>query len=449
VGFTINEVSEPFFAKRTLVMTRIPIALAVLLMTIQWAACQKPASSPTPSDAEHKNAKSAVKTSAPGATHKAAKGVDFARKVIRIGVLNDQSGPAATIGRSFGAGKRILASQVNAGKSGILPEGWTIELIERDHAYNPGKSQQAFEAIKNDVLFLGLSFGTPTTLPLQPFLAKEKIVAFPASLSSVMANHAYTPPVAPSYQIEAERALDWVVTTVKKPTELKIAIVYQQDDFGKDALLGWQTSAKKHGVSIVAERPLKAGQKDVTAEIASLKNSGATHIYLAVLPSSTGPVLGTAAAMQFMPEWIGATPAWLDVFFGHPKLPPAVFSHFHWVSGLPFWGENVPGMDTFLKAFQAHAGDARPDFYLLMSYLQGLISLEAAKRAIEGGSLNRDTYVKALQSIKNWNAGGLLQNIDLSKVPYVAGTKTRVLKPDFKNKTWTVVADYAAPSNAG
>ena len=110
------------------------------------------------------------------------------------------------------------------------------------------------------------------------------------------------------------------------------------------------------------ERAVKPGQKDVTAEITALKNGGFNYVYLAVLPSSTGPVLGTAAAMKYMPKWVGATPVWLDVFFAHPKLPPAVFTNFYWVTGLPFWGEKVPGMDSFLAAFKAHGKGARADF---------------------------------------------------------------------------------------
>jgi branched-chain amino acid transport system substrate-binding protein len=377
---------------------------------------------------------------------KSDKGVDVSAKLIKIGILNDESGAAAVIGRPFGAGKRILAAQINAGKSGLLPEGWKVELVKRDHGYNPAKSQQGFDAIKNDVLFLGLSFGTTTTLPLTPFLKKDQIVAFPASLSSLMASNTFTPPAGPSYQVEAERAMDWIAQSAKKIKRVKAAIIYQQDDYGKDALKGWTESAKKHGIKVVAKRAIKPGQKDVTAEIKRLKRSRATHIYLAVLPSSTGPVLGTAAAMKFMPKWIGATPSWLDVFFAHPKLPAKVFTNFYWVTGMPFWGEKVPGMDQFMKVFNEHKGDARPDFYLLMSYVQGLFSIEVAKRAIEAGDITRAGYLKALKGVKSWNAGGLVQPIDMSAEPYVVSTKTRVLKPDFAKKTWSVVAGYAQPS---
>src|SRR5688500_11714537 len=120
-------------------------------------------------------------------------------------------------------------------------------------------------------------------------------------------------------------------------------------------------------------------------------------------------------------------------------------------SGLPYWGEAVPGMDKFLGAFDKHGAalNARPDSYLLMSYLQGRVTLEVAKRAIEKGDITRAGYATALQSMKNFDAGGMLQPLDLTQMPYVTSTKTRVLAPDFDKKTWRVEAPYAEPSAVG
>jgi ABC-type branched-subunit amino acid transport system substrate-binding protein len=383
------------------------------------------------------------------ADNAALRGVDLEKKVVKMGALNDESGPAAAIGKPFALGKRILAEQINAGGSGILPEGWKVEMVERDHGYNPGKSEQAFKEIKDDVLFVGTSFGTPNTLPLRPFLESEKVVAFPASLSSEMAANAFTPPLGPSYEIEAMRAMDWVVEQAKDVKKIKAAIVADQSDYGKDGVSGWKKAAAHHKVEVVSEQTIAPGQKDFTAVIAGLKKAGATHVLLTVLPSSTGPILGTAAKMKYMPQWIGNTPSWVDAFFAHPQLPAAVFTNFHWMNGLPYWGEKLPGMDKFLAAYDKFGKEkAKPDFYILVSYIQGLAALEAAKKAIDAGDASPDGYLKQVKGLTGFTAGGLIQPFDLSQVPYVTSTKTRVLKPDFEKKTWTVAADYADPKGA-
>ena len=77
-------------------------------------------------------------------------GVDLERKLLRIGALNDESGPVAAIGRPYALGKRLLAAEINAGDSGLLPDGWTVELVERDHGYNQRSHQLSEGAIPKE-----------------------------------------------------------------------------------------------------------------------------------------------------------------------------------------------------------------------------------------------------------------------------------------------------------
>jgi ABC-type branched-subunit amino acid transport system substrate-binding protein len=422
--------------------TMVPLALLSLMVAV---GCGK--------KAEEKGKEKAAPTGGEAAAAEAPKagpGVDMANKTVKIGALNDESGPAAALGKPFADGKRLLAKVVNAGGSGLLPEGWKIELVERDHGYNPQKSVQEFNAIKGEVLFIATSFGTPNTLPLRDMLERETMVAFPASLSSQMAAHKSTPPLAPSYVVEAMRAMDWAVEDAGGKDKVKAAIVYQKDDYGEDGLTGWKKAAEHHGVEIVAEQTVAPGQKDVTAAVAAMKEKGANYVLLTVLPTSAGAVMATGAAMKYGPKWIGNTPAWADAFFSEKSpLPPAVLANFHWAQGLPYWGEELPGMDKFLAAYEQHKGELatpNPDVYILMSYLSGVTQMEALRAAIEKGDVTRETFMASLAGIKDYNAGGLIQPLDLSVFPYQASVHTRILKPDFEKKSWTKVADYAAPA---
>ena len=374
-------------------------------------------------------------------------GVNQENKVLSVGVLNDESGPAAAIGKPYANGKRLLAALVNSGESSILPKGWTVELVERDHAYNPQKSVQAYKEIKDQVLYFGTSFGTPNTLPLLPMLKIDDIVVFPASLSSDMAANEFTPPSGPSYRVEAMRAMDFAVSQAGDASAVKAGIVYQQDDYGKDGLDGWKAAAAHAGVTVVSEQTITPGQKDVTAVIAALKKAGATHVLLTTLPSGTGPILGTAAQLKYMPTWLGSTPSWIDAFFSPEVIPAAVFTNYHWVTGFPYWGEQVPGMDAFLAAWETHGKElGKPDFYTLFSFVQGMLSLNAFSKALAANDVTRSGYRRGLSKVHAFDAGGMLQPLDYSQVPYQTGSAIRVLKPDMTNKTWTVAADYATPS---
>jgi len=103
-------------------------------------------------------------------------------------------------------------------------------------------------------------------------------------------------------------------------------------------------------------------------------------------------------------------------------------------------------MELFIAGWEAHAGDERyPDFYTMMSWVQGRIALQAFTDALETGDVTRAGYLTALQKIDGYTAGGMIQPINYTAVPYVAGTQVRILKPDFQGFTWTEVAPYAEP----
>lgn len=367
-----------------------------------------------------------------------------ARKVITLGALNDESGPAKALGVAIANGKRLLARAVKAGAV-KLPDGWTIELLEKDHGYNPQQAVQLFKEIQDKVLFVASSLGTAMTLPLREDLRRSDMLAFPAALSSEMAKDEHTPPLGPSYKVEAMRALDWAVEAAGGADKVKAGIIHQSDDYGQDGIDGWKASAEHHKVKLVAQETLKPGAQDFTAIVKTLKDAGATHVLLTTLPSHTPGILDAAAKMKYAPVWIGNTPSWIDLFFQLPSAP-ALFKDFHWATGLTYWGEDVPGMKGFLDVWSAHgAGMKGPDYALLASYIQGLVQVEILKRAIEAKDLTRAGVKKALHSITSSDAGGLAQPFDLSKVPYVTSTRTHVLAPDFEHKTWKVVADYAEP----
>jgi ABC-type branched-subunit amino acid transport system substrate-binding protein len=415
-------------------------SLAALAMAAGALGCSKSEPGDAPGAA-------ATNQPAPAPGIASDQGVDLEKKILRIGLLDDESGPGATIGKPYAAGKRLLAAQINAGGTGFLPEGWKIELIARDHQYNPQKAVQAYQAIKNDVLFIGHSFGTPNTLPLRDMLTRDQMIAFPASLSSEMARHAHTPPIGPSYYVEAMRAMDFAVARAGDPGAVKAGIVYQKDDYGKDGIDGWKAAAAKHGVTIVAEQTVAPGQKDFTAVVTALEDAGATHVLLTVLASATGPLLGTAKQLGYAPMWLGNTPSWIDRFFEPEVIPSQVFEGYHMVTGLSYWGEDRPGMKELMAAYEAHGKDLPPaDLYLVISYVQGRAGVEAFRRALERKDVTRKGFMDALRALTAFDAGGLIQPLDLSKQPYQTSTSTRVLTPDMAKRTWTLAAPYASPS---
>ena len=376
------------------------------------------------------------------AEKKGGPGVDLGAKILRLGALNDESGPAAGIGRPFAEGKRLLARMVNEGQSDLLPQGWTLELIERDVAYDPQRATASYAELEDQTLFITTSFGTPVTLALVPQLVEDGMVAFPASLSSLMAQQALTPPLGPSYESESQRGVDWAVSQAGAQSVMA-AIVYQPDDYGEDALAGVRSAAEHHGIA-VTELAADPAQ-DAAVLVEQLRAQGATHVLLATLPPTTDALLRSAEDVGFSPIWIASTPAWDERFFDVLPAPTRLYR----IAGYPFWGEQVPGMERFLQTWAVHGRGRSRDPYILASYISGLVQLEAFARALEDGDTTRAGYQRALSSLQQWDAGGLIQPIDLSAVPYQTSDRTRVLQPIAETRSWRQIADYQAPRSKG
>jgi len=370
-------------------------------------------------------------------------GVDFASKVVRIGALNDESGPAKAIGVPFAIGKRLLVREVNAG--GYLPEGWKLQLVERDHGYQVDRSVAAYDEIRGDVLFISTLFGTATSVGLRSQLEGDRMVAFPASLASDVASFAFTPPSGASYAAEAQRALGWFRGETQD--NVGVAIVYNDDGYGRDALGGWRSAATDHGVQQVGEYPLAAGTEEVKELVAGLLESKASAVFLATLPTTTRAILVEAHRRDYRPIWLGSTPAWTDGFFAR-AAEHEVFETFHWLSSVPFWGEDIPGMNRFLAAWDTHGAEfGEADFYIFTSYLAGLIQVEILARTLGGERIDRNSFLESLQSMQGWTAGGLLQEVSYSTFPYPSMRAVRILRPDFARRSWLVVSDFAQPAS--
>ncbi len=353
-------------------------------------------------------------------------GVDVAAKRIRVGALNDESGPAKAIGQPLAVGKRVLVARVNGGGTGWLPDGWTVELIERDHGYSPEEARRALAEIEDEVLFVATSLGTEQTLALNDRLAAADLVAFPASLATALHGNALTPPLGASYEAEARRAVDFhVVEADGRAT--RIAVVHRPDAFGSDVVRGVTEATRSYGLGEPLVLPSR-GPEDAPAIAARLTGEDVTHVVLGTLPPLTLALLRDAVARGSAIVWVGTSPAWSDAF---ARLPEAteLLARYHQTSSLPWWGEELPGMDEFEAAFAAHGGGASPDAYVLAAYATGIVQLEAAREAIEAGDVTRAGYRRALGRMHEVDAGGMLIGFDLSRLPGPVTDRVRILKP--------------------
>ena len=221
---------------------------------------------------------------------------------IRIGNTMPYSGPASAYGT---IGKVISAyfDKINA-EGGI--NGRKINFISYDDAYNPAKTVElTHKLVEEDrVLLVFASLGTAPSAAVQPYLNSKKVpqlfIASGASMWDQPHEFPWTMGFQPSYQTEAHIYAQYLL---ENHPHGKIAVLYQDDGFGKDYVKGLKDGLGGK-IPIVAEAPYKVTDPTIDAQLAKLKASGADIFFDVTTPKFAVMAIRRTAELGWKPVHI-------------------------------------------------------------------------------------------------------------------------------------------------
>jgi branched-chain amino acid transport system substrate-binding protein len=203
---------------------------------------------------------------------------------IKIGNTMPYSGPASAYG-AIGKAEAAYFTMINE-QGGI--NGRKINFISRDDGYSPPKAVELVRQLveQDQVLFLFQTLGTPSNTAIQGYLNDNKVpqlfVATGADKWNDPKNHPWTMGWQPSYRVEARIYARYIL---KNLPDAKIAVLYQNDDFGKDYLIGLREGlGAKADKMIVATQSYETTDPTVDSQVASLQGSGADVLLTAATP---------------------------------------------------------------------------------------------------------------------------------------------------------------------
>jgi branched-chain amino acid transport system substrate-binding protein len=203
---------------------------------------------------------------------------------IKIGNTMPYSGPASAYG-AIGKSDAAYLAMIND-QGGI--NGRKINFITRDDAYSPPKAvEQIRQLVEQDgVLLTFNTLGTPPNTAIQGYLNDNKVpqlfVATGADKWNDSKNHPWTMGWQPSYRIEARIYARYIL---KNLPDAKIAVLYQNDDFGKDYLVGLREGlGDKADKMIVASKTYETTDPTVDSQLVALQGSGADVLLTAATP---------------------------------------------------------------------------------------------------------------------------------------------------------------------
>ena len=194
---------------------------------------------------------------------------------IKIGNIEAYSGPASAYG-IIGKTEEAYFKMVND-NGGI--KGRKINFISYDDAYSPPKTvEQTRKLVESDeVLFIFNALGTPTQSAVQKYLNSKKVpqlfLATGASKWDDAKDFPWTMGFQPSYRSEARIFAKYIQ---KAKPDAKVAVFYQNDDFGKDYVTGLKdVFGANSSKIIVAEESYETSEPTIDSHIIKLKGTGA------------------------------------------------------------------------------------------------------------------------------------------------------------------------------
>ena len=220
---------------------------------------------------------------------------------VRIGHIGPYSGPASAYG-TIGKAASAYIAKVNA-EGGI--HGRRIVLLSVDDGYNPAKTvEQARKLVEHDeVLALFAPLGTAQNLAIQRYMNAKKVpqlfVATGATRFGDPKAFPWTMGWQPTYQTEGKIYAQHILST--KPNA-KIAVLMQNDDFGKDFLKGFlEALGDKAKTMIVAQSTYEVTDPTIDSQMVNLKASGADTFFSITTPKFAAQAIRKAADIGWKP----------------------------------------------------------------------------------------------------------------------------------------------------
>lgn len=358
----------------------------------------------------------------------------YAGETVKVGAVQPVTGRFAFAGVHINAGLEDALMIANE-EGGI--NGKMIEYIMEDGTYQVDVAIAAFKRIMSQHSVVAM-YGESTSLgkSMGPEIKdRYKVLYGSTSFSGELANVDENPYMfvpGPTYADMFGILLQYIA---KEKPGANVAFYYSDTEFGQDPIPYGRTLCKKLGLNLVAEEVSKVGGVDVSSQVLDMKRKKVEYVIF------QGFVLSPVDAVIKQSRDYGLKAKFMGTFWGTHKMLLDKLGDLAegYMGVMPYsfyWQDDVPMIQKIKAWNKKHHPEIsyRPSSYM-QGFMTGLILVECMKRADKMGQLNGDGMVKALQSIKNLDVGGLMGNVSIinNKIPvgrvYKANVEKKIFEP--------------------
>ncbi len=353
------------------------------------------------------------------------------------------SGPASAYG-VIGKTEAAYFNKINA-EGGI--NGRKINFVTYDDGYSPPKAvEQARKLVESDeVLLIFNPLGTPSNSAIEKYMNTKKVpqlfVATGATKWNEPKEFPWTMGWQPSYQSEARIYAKYLLK--EKPAG-KIAVLYQNDDFGKDYLKGLKDGfGAKAATMIVAEEGYETAEPSIDNHIVKLKASGADVFISITTPKFAAQAIKKLAEMNWTPLHIVSN---VSTSIGG-VIKPAGFENSQGIlsanygkDGADAQWDNDPGMKKFLEFLAKYYPEGNK---LDGSVVYGYGVAQTMVKVLEmcGDNLTRENVMKQAASLKDFAPDTLLPGITINTSATDFAPIKQLKMERLKGEKWELFGD--------
>jgi branched-chain amino acid transport system substrate-binding protein len=356
---------------------------------------------------------------------------------IKIGNIMPYSGPASAYG-VIGKTEDAYFKKINA-EGGI--NGRKINFVSYDDGYSPPKAvEQARKLVESDeVLLVFNPLGTPSNSAIQKYLNAKKVpqlfVATGATKWNDPKDFPWTMGWQPSYQSEAHIYAKYLI---KETPDAKIAVLFQNDDFGKDYLKGLKDGLGTKASMITAEESYETTEPSIDGHIVKLKATGADVFISITTPKFAAQAIKKLAEIDWHPLHIVSN---VSASVGG-VIKPAGFENAQGILSAayakdgadPQW-DNDPGMKKFLDFLAKYYPDGnRLDGSVVYGYGAAQTMVKVLQMC--GDDLTRANIMKQAASLKDFEPDTLLPGIKINTSPTDFAPIKQLQMMRFKGEKW-------------
>jgi branched-chain amino acid transport system substrate-binding protein len=362
---------------------------------------------------------------------------------IKIGNIMPYSGPASSFS-ILGKVEAAYFRKIND-EGGI--NGRKINFISVDDGYSPPKAvEQARKLVESDeVLLIYSPLGTASNTAIQRYMNLRKVpqlfVASGASKWNNPKEFPWTIGFGASYFSEGRA---YGAFLLKEHRDGKIAVIYQNDDLGKDVLNGLKSIlGEQGGAMIVAEERFDVSEPTIDSRILTLKASGANILVDIGSPKFVAQAIKKLRELDWHPVHIvNNVNASIETVMKPAGLETSqgiVSASFTKDPADPNWVNDpeVKAFEDFLAKYYPDAG--RSDVLIGIGYSSAQLLVDVLKQA--GDNLTRDNVMKQATSLKDHHLPMLQPGIALntSLTNYAPIQQLRLMR--LKGERWELFGD--------